>query len=336
MTEPQPTAAALAVLRAMPKVELHLHLDCCLSYAAAAKLSPGLTRGQYEQDFTGPDRVNGLTDFLSRTLNHVALLQTRDGLITCVEDLAGQLERDNVIYAELRFAPAQHTRLGLDVGEVVQIVADAIEALRGSSPVTMKLLLCSLWHLPLAESLEVLGLVEQFRPGGTVVGFDIAGNDAYPEKRRHYPALARARDRGIPLTVHAGEAGPGSDVEEMLRLFGPARIGHGVHASQDPWLVGRLAAAGTHLEICPSCNVQLGLYPQLAAHPLAALYERGVSVGISTDQRSVTPTTLTREYARVAAAFPSWGPAEFTACNVSAARASFADERTKAVIGDRL
>ncbi len=149
--EQQPTKDALAVLRAMPKVELHLHLDCCLSYAAAAKLSPGLTRGQYERDFTGPDRVNGLTDFLSRTLNHVALLQTRDGLVTCVEDLAGQLERDNVIYAELRFAPAQHTRLGLDAGEVVQIVADAIEALRGSSPVTMKLLLCSLWHLPRAH-----------------------------------------------------------------------------------------------------------------------------------------------------------------------------------------
>ena len=141
--EREPSKPALAALRAIPKVELHLHLDCCLSYAAAAKLSPGLTRSQYEQDFTGPDRVNGLSDFLSRTLNHVALLQTRDGLVTCVEDLAGQLERDNVIYAEVRFAPAQHTRLGLEAGEVVQIVADAIEALRGSSPVTMKLLLCS-------------------------------------------------------------------------------------------------------------------------------------------------------------------------------------------------
>lgn len=334
--EPQPAAEAVAVLRAMPKVELHLHLDCCLSYEAAAKLSPGLTRGQYEQDFTGPDRVNGLTDFLSRTLNHVALLQTRDGLVTCVEDLAAQLERDNVIYAELRFAPAQHTRLGLATGEVVQIVAEAIEALRGSSPVTMRLLLCSLWHLPLADSLAVLDLVERFRPAGTVAGFDIAGNDAHPEKRLHYPALRRARDRGIPLTVHAGEAGPGSDVDETLRLFAPARIGHGVHAAGDPDLVGRLAVAGTHLEICPSCNVQLGLYPRLAAHPLPVLYERGVSVGISTDQRSVTPTTLTREYARVAQAFPSWGQADFTACNVNAARASFADERTKAAILDRL
>ena len=78
-----------------------------------------------------------------------------------------------------------------------------------------------------------------------------------------------------------------------------------MYASEDPRLVDHLAAAGTHLEICPSCNVQLGLYPQIAAHPLPVLYERGVSVGISTDQRSVTPTTLTREYARVVAAFPS-------------------------------
>jgi adenosine deaminase len=200
----------------------------------------------------------------------------------------------------------------------------------------MQLLLCSLWHLPLADSLAVLDLVEQFRPAGTVAGFDIAGNDAHPEKRRHYPALRRARDRGIPLTVHAGEAGPSSDVDEMLRLFVPARIGHGVHAASDPDLIGRLATAGTHLEICPSCNVQLGLYPRMAAHPLPVLYERGVSVGISTDQRSVTPTTLTREYERVAQAFPSWGRAEFTACNVNAARVSFAGERTKAAILDRL
>ena len=78
-----------------------------------------------------------------------------------------------------------------------------------------------------------------------------------------------------------------------------------MYAAGDPDLVGRLAAAGTHLEICPSGNVQLGLFPELAAHPLPVLYERGVSVGISTDQRSVTPTTLTREYARVVAAFPS-------------------------------
>jgi adenosine deaminase len=109
-----------------------------------------------------------------------------------------------------------------------------------------------------------------------------------------------------------------------------------VHAADDPDLAGRLAAAGTHLEICPSCNVQLGLYPQLAAHPLPVLYERGVSVGVSTDQRAVTPTTLSREYVRVAQAFPSWGQADFTACNVTAARASFADERTKAAILDRL
>ena len=79
----------------MPKVELHLHLDCCLSYEAAAKLSPGLTLGQYERDFTGPDRVNGLTDFLSRTLNHVALLQ--QPCLAAVDDFVVGVKHKGVI-----------------------------------------------------------------------------------------------------------------------------------------------------------------------------------------------------------------------------------------------
>ena len=135
------------------------------------------------------------------------------------------------------------------------------------------------------------------------------------------------------FTVHAGEGNGPESVHEVLNLVAPVRIGHGVRAIEDPPLLARLAEAGTHLEMCPSCNVQLGLYPDLAAHPLKQFLAAGVSAGISTDQRTITNTTVSDEYLRLAAADSFWTLDRFRECNVLALAASFADEATKTRIG---
>jgi adenosine deaminase len=124
-------------------------------------------------------------------------------------------------------------------------------------------------------------------------------------------------------------------VREVLDTLAPPRIGHGVRSIEDPALVERLAAAGTHLEVCPTCNVALGVFPSLGAHSIDALYRQGVSLGISTDNRTTTPTTMLDEYAAVAAAF-GWQPADFTAVNEMAARAVFAPDHDRKRLVERI
>jgi adenosine deaminase len=318
-----------AAVRALPKVELHLHLDGCMSYEAVASLEPGLTRETFETEFVAPAQLDGLAGFLERTKRHLALLQTPEALVTCITDLYRQLEADNVVYAEARFAPHLHLQQGMRVEMVVTVMAQTMAALNRQSAVTGRLLLCSLWSDPPDYTEQVMGLVKAFGSGGIVVGMDVAGNEADPQRFEHLAVLAKAKAAGVNFTVHAGEGNGPQSVHDVLDLLQPTRIGHGVRAIEDPTLLDRLAHAGTHLEMCPSCNVQLGLYPDFASLPMKAFLEAGVSAGISTDQRTITNTTVGDEYLRLAEADPFWELERFRECNRMALAASFADDATR-------
>jgi adenosine deaminase len=300
-----------------------------MSYDAVASLEPGLTRATFDTEFVAPDHLDGLAGFLERTKRHLALLQTPEALVTCITDLYRQLEADNVVYAEARFAPHLHLRQGMSVERVVTVMAETMAALNRGGPVTGRLLLCSLWTDPPEYTEQIMGLVQAFASGGIVVGMDVAGNEADPQRLEHLAVLAKAKAAGINFTVHAGEGNGPQSVHDVLDLLAPTRIGHGVRAIEDPTLLARLVAAGTHLEMCPSCNVQLGLYPDVANHPMKAFLEAGVSAGISTDQRTITNTTVGDEYLRLAASDPFWDIERFRECNRLALAASFADDATR-------
>src|SRR5262249_25478033 len=143
-------------------------------------------------------------------------------------------------------------------------------------------------------------------------------------------------DDGIPVTVHAGEALGPESVRDALRELNPPRIGHGVRAAEDPALVRELAACRTHLELCPWCNVQIGVYPDLTAHPIENLHRAGVRVSIGTAPRGITATSLTDDYARIARAFPRLSLADFQHFNASALAVAFCDEATRARVAERL
>jgi adenosine deaminase len=318
-----------SAIRALQKVELHLHLDGCMSYDAVALLEPGLTHETFDTEFVAPDYLDGLAGFLERTKRHLALLQTPQALVICIRDLYAQLAADNVVYAEARFAPHQHRQQGMSVETVVATVAEEIVALNREGSVTVRLLLCSLWTDPPEFTEQVMELALAHQAGGIVVGIDVAGNEADPQRFEHLAVLAKAKAAGVNFTVHAGEGNGPQSVTDVMNLLAPTRIGHGVRAIEDPPLLARLAEAGTHLEMCPSCNVQLGLYPDFASHPMKHFLEAGVSAGISTDQRTITNTTVSDEYLRLAAADGFWDIERFRACNRMAFTASFADDATR-------
>ena len=319
---------------ALAKVELHLHLDCSLSYTVVSRLNPSITQEEYLRDFIAPVRCTNLADFLTRALKGIALMQTEEQLRLVTLDVFEQLQRDNVLYAEIRFAPLLHTEKGLPAESVVEIVEEAAAKASQASGIEARLILCTLRHFSTEQSLQTVKLVERFK-GSHVAALDIAGDEAGFPFDAHIPAFQYAAQNGIPRTAHAGEARGADSVWETLRHLRPSRIGHGVRSIEDPALVEHLKREQIHLEVCPTSNLQTNIYDGYADHPISKLYQAGLSLGVNTDTRTITNITLTQEYEKLHQVF-GWDEDHFLQCNLNAVRAAFLPEPVKQRLENQL
>lgn len=318
----------------LPKVELHLHLDCSLSYEVVSQIDPSITLEQYRTDFIAPAKCVDLMDFLARAPSSYPLMQTEEQLRLVTLDLFEQLRRDNVLYAEIRFAPLLHTEQGLSAREVVASVeAATAEAVR-STGIEARIILCTLRFFSQTQSLETVHLVEEFR-GTYVAGFDIAADKPGNVIDAHIPAFQYAREKGIPFTAHVGETRGIENVRETLKYFAPSRLGHGVCSIEDSILLEYIRQHQIHLEACPTCNVQTNCYETYADHPIDKLYRAGISVSVNTDTRTITNISLSQEYERLHQTF-GWNPEDFYHCNRNALKAAFVPDDLRNVLLERL
>jgi adenosine deaminase len=322
-------------LKALPKVELHFHIDCSLSFDAVSTLAPSVSREEYARDYVAPARCTNLAEFLTRAPKGFLLMQTEDALQLVAEDVMQQLAADGVIYAELRFAPLLHTERGLSPQRVVAVVDRAVDRLIRETGVEARLILCTLRHFTEAQSMETARLVEEFR-GSRVVALDIAGDEAGFPLAPHIGAYRYARDHGLFRTAHAGEGLGPESVWETLRALDPHRIGHGTRSYEDPELVAHLVRERIHLELCPSSNVQIiPSIHSMEEHPIDHLYRAGVSLNVNTDSRMLTPTTMTKEYEHLQRVF-HWGTEDLLRSNLMGLDAAFLDDSVKQQLRMRL
>jgi adenosine deaminase len=312
----------------MNKVELHMHLDCSLSYEVVSLLDPTVTRQRFDAEFIAPPQCASLADFLTRAPRGFQLMQSEEALRLVTEDLFEQLRRDNVIYAEIRFAPLLHIEQGLTPEAVVAAVDRATDDCIRETGIEARLILCTLRHFNQKQSLYTAQLVERFK-GSRVVALDIAGDEAGFPVDAHIPAFRFAIDHGISRTAHAGEARGADSVWETLRALQPSRIGHGVRSIEDPALVEHLRQGRIHLEICPSSNLQTRTCATYGDHAVDRLFRSGVSLGINTDARTITNVTLEQEYDQLRTHF-GWCDDELLSCNREALRAAFLEEPVRA------
>lgn len=311
----------------LPKIELHLHLDCSLSYKVVHQIDPSVSFEEYRESFVAPPKCTDLKDYLTRAVKGYQLMQTKEQLRLVTLDLFEQLKEDNVIYAEIRFAPLLHTAGGLSSTEVVQTVNDAVTEGIANTGVEVRVILCTLRHYFEEQSLETVTLVDQFR-GTNIVALDIAGDEAGFPIDSHVAAFAYARENNIPCTAHAGEASGPVSVRETLDHFHPARIGHGVRSAEDDNLLDFLKTENIHLEVCPTSNVQTNVVDTIRDHPADKIYNHGVSMSINTDCRTISDVTLSSEYARMVSVF-NWEKKHFLTCSLEAIKHSFCDAGLK-------
>jgi adenosine deaminase len=311
----------------LPKVELHLHLDCCLSYKLVQQLDPGITEDQYRESFIAPPKCTDLADYITRAIKGFELMQTPEQLRLVTLDLFEQLKADNVAYAEMRFAPLQHIYKGLLPDEVVSIVNNAVQEGMETYGVEARLLLCTLRHYTAEQSMETVKLVHKFR-NTQVAGFDIAADEAGFPIDNHIKAFEYARAHGLNCTAHAGEARGADSVWETLSNFRPSRIGHGVRSIEDPRLMDFLKEQDIHLEVCPTSNIQVNVFDRIENHSVNQLYKKGVSMSVNTDARTISDTTLAKEYQLLERVF-QWKKEQFLHCNLEAIKHAFVSEEIK-------
>jgi adenosine deaminase len=313
-------------LRMLPKAELHLHLDGSLRPQTAVELAPeagmALSLDDAVSRLVGPVRCADQAELLSFFDLPISLLQTPAALRRVTAELIESLAADGATYAEIRWAPRLHLERGMSVIDVIAAVADGVaEAASRLGPRTpfIGLIVTAMRSHPPAANVELARTAASFGP--PLVGFDLAGPEAAYPAPPHAAAFLAAAEGGLALTAHAGEV-PGPDRIREALAFDVRRIAHGVTAADDAALIALLRERDVTLDLCPTSNVQAGIVAELATHPLAALHRAGVSVTLSTDDRTVSNTTLTEEMARTAAALRLTAE-ELAAIAVNAFRRAF-------------
>ena len=318
----------------LPKIELHLHLDCSLSYKVVQQLNPAISLEEYRQSFIAPPKCTDLADYITRAVKGFELMQTKEQLRLVTLDLFEQLQADNVIYAELRFAPLLHIAKGLTPIEVVQAVNDAVEEGVKQTGVEARIILATLRHYSAEQSMETVKLVKQFA-GTNVTAFDVAADEAGFPIDNHIAAFEFAKANNIYCTAHAGEARGADSVWETLKHFHPSRIGHGVRSAEDEKLLDYLKEKNIHLEVCPSSNIQVNVFDKIENHSANKIYNTGVSMSLSTDARAITPVTLSSEYDLMADIF-NWKKEHFLRCNLEAVKHAFCDGELKGILKEKI
>lgn len=331
------TKPTVEQLRQAPKVLLHDHLDGGLRPATVielaeaighdlpsrepAELAEWFHRGAYRHD---------LMLYLEPFAHTVGVLQTREALHRVARECAQDLADDGVVYAEVRFAPELHIDRGLNLDQVVRAVLDGFADGCANRPLTIGAL-CTAMRTA-ARSRDIAELAIRHRDGG-VVGFDIAGAEAGHPPTRHLDAFQYVQRENFHLTIHAGEAFGLPSIWEAIQFCGAERLGHGVRIVDDitqhadgTYGLGRLANfvrdRRVALEMCPSSNVHTGATPSLAEHPIGLLRKLRFRVTVNTDNRLMSDTSMTEEFAALVDAF-DWGWDDIEWLTINAMKSAF-------------
>ncbi len=327
-----------ALAGAMPKAELHLHLDgslraeTALDIARSRGVDAPRTYAGMRAVLVGPEQSDDQAALLLAFDLPIALMQDAEALERIAADLVEDKAADRVRYAEIRWAPLLHTDRGLAGRKVVEAVARGAAQAAAGRDIEVRLIATLMRSHAPERNLAFIADMEAHGIPENLVAVDLAGQEArFPDPELHRAAIELARSIGLHVTVHAGEWGGAAQVRRALALD-PERIAHGPLAIDDPTLVAELIARGTWLDLCPTSNVQASIVPSLEAHPLRRLLHAGVRVTLNTDDLTVSDVTLTEEYVRAVERIGLTVP-ELWSIDLAALEAAFCDAATRQRLG---
>ena len=288
------------VLRALPKTDLHCHLDgslrldtfCELGRAVGMEIpdDAAATRVRYFPD----DRECCVPEFLAHFEHTVAVLQTAEALTRVARELAEDAAAAGCWYLEVRFCPLLHNQNGLSPDEAVAAVRQGLLAAAKQARIRCGIIITGIRTIDPSASLQLAELAVRWKGRG-VVAFDLAGAEEDNPAKQHLQAFYLVMNNNLNVTIHAGEGFGPASIHQALHTCGANRIGHGTRLLEDPELMAHIADHRIPLEICLSSNVQSCVVASAADHPLRYYLDEGLRVCLNTDNTLFARTDILRE-----------------------------------------
>lgn len=287
-------------LKALPKIELHVHLDgavraeTLIELAAAAKVKlPTTDPVKLAKGFV-PTGKKSLTAFLKRFDRIYPCLSTPEAVERVAFEQCADLARQNVKYFETRFAPILFAGKRASMSEIVRAALNGLARGREAFKIQNGLILCILRGMKLREAVDTAEIALAYRSRG-VCGIDLAGDEEFDDTE-YQGVFDMADEQGLAITVHAGESGPASNIRRAIEEFHARRIGHAASIMKDPTLIYDLRERDIAVENCLTSNLLTGAVQNLKSHPFKLLLDRNVKVTLNSDDPLVCGTTLTKEF----------------------------------------
>ncbi|TCP14472.1 adenosine deaminase [Crenobacter luteus] len=273
-----------ALIRALPKVELHLHIEGTLEPEMMFELA---RRNGVKLPYDSVEAVRKAYDF-SNLQSFLDLYYAGAGVLITEQDFYDltwaylkRCQADNVVHTEIFFDPQTHTERGIAFETVLAGIRRALDDGRAQLRISSRLIMSFLRHLPEEDGFRTLEMARPHLDRIDGVGLDSSEVGHPPSKFARL--FAECKALGLPRVAHAGEEGPPEYVWEALDLLDVCRIDHGVRALEDGKLVERLAEARMPLTVCPFSNVKLRVFDKLSDHTLRVLLQKGLCATVNSD-----------------------------------------------------
>lgn len=297
--DPSPMEPEPEVLR-LPKCNLHTHLEgsvrpeTFLELARGQGLKEKLTLSDVEKAIQVSGNEESLIDYLEKISYTYQVLNTPYALERAAFEAAEDAAQDGVRYLELRAGPVTHSHTSLSVDMVIENILSGLQKAEETRDITCGLIVSALREHDPDANVCLAHSALNFKNQG-VVGFDLAGNEAdYPAKL-HAEAFHSARNGGLPLTIHAGEAGGAENVRYAIEELRAERIGHGINSVESDQVLETIKENDVLLEICPISNIHTHTVASIDEHPVRYLYDQDIKISIGDDDPVTSRTRVSKE-----------------------------------------
>ncbi len=265
----------------------------------AAQQGKSMPRATPEElaDYMHVQDARNLVDYLDRFEITLSVMQTAEALERIAFELAEDLARENVRYAEIRYSPILNIREGLPLTEAVDAPLRGLKRAEAEYGIRTNLIICGIRNMDPATSRDLADLTVAYKGRG-VVAFDLAGAEYNYPAKKHKDAFFTVINKNMAATIHAGEAYGPESIHQALHYCKADRIGHGTRLFEDPELMQYVRDFRIPVEICLTSNVQTHAVPSFEEHPLRLYFDSGLILSLNTDNRLMSATTVTEEYWR--------------------------------------
>jgi adenosine deaminase len=320
-------------LRALPKTDLHVHLEGAMRASTVVDLAGRYGAGLPEGLRDGHYEFRNFRHFIDEWLASIACLRSREDFHRIALEFCEDEAAEGVRYAEVSLSLADHADRFADWDAVVEGVLEGLVQGEREHGVRCRLSIDVVRGIDLKLSRRAMLIAIAYRDGG-VFGVGLGGEEVYPPEP-YASIFDEARDAGLRSVPHAGETGGPASIRGALDALGAERIGHGIRVLEDPHLVAELLERQIPLEVCPTSNVMTRVVPSMELHPLPRLLEAGLLVTLNSDDPSMFTSPLAGEYEACRRAFGMDDEA-LAALAHSGVVASFAEEATKRQLADAI